>query len=156
MNWLEGTRRTMVFTGDGNGGERTFRLFPGEEVTVQRIVRIDPASGEERALVRGDLDRVDHWDMTSANVVRWRSRRPSDPEFDATRIDYRLDYRLTGALQPLGERRFRLAHDWAFTDREGAIERVAVRLVLGSGWKATTPHPVSWESGALRRAGCGV
>lgn len=139
----------MVFTGDWNGGERSFRLFPGQELDVRRVVRIDPTTGRERDLVRGDLDQLDHWDRTSSSVVRWRSRLPSDPEFEATRIDYRIDYRLTGALQKLGDRRYKLEHDFAFADRAGVIERVVVRLTLGPGWKATSAHPVSWETGAL-------
>jgi uncharacterized membrane protein YgcG len=135
----------MVFTGDWNGGERAFRLFAGQEVDLRRIVRIDPATGVERELERGDLDDVDHWDWSSSSVVRWRSRRPEDPPFDRTRIDYRLDYRLTGALLPAGERRFRLDHDYAFAQREGVIEHATVRLRLRPGWRALSELPPSWE-----------
>ncbi len=69
-------------------------------------MRIDPATGAERELERGDLDQVDRWDWAGSSVVRWRSRRPEDPPFAATAIDYRLDYRLTGAL--VADRRTRL------------------------------------------------
>lgn len=142
-------RQDMVFTGDWNGGERTFRRFPGQRLTVERIVRIDPATGAEHELVRGDLDAVDHWDWAGSNAVRWRSRLPEDPPFNATPISYRLEYRLTGALQVAGERKYRLDHDWAFADREGVIERVEVRLHLGEGWSALSAHSEVWRTESL-------
>lgn len=136
----------MVFIGDWNGGERSFRIFGGQELSLRRIVRLDPATGEEIELRRGDLDEVDRWDWTSGKVVRWRSRRPEDPPFDRTPLDYRLDYRLTGALQPAGERRFRLDHDFAFADRAGAIERVSVRVRLRPGWELAPGQPSTFEA----------
>lgn len=144
-------RQDMVFTGDWNGGERTFRRFPGQRLTVERIVRIDPATGAERELVRGDLDAVDHWDWAGSSAVRWRSRLPDDPPFDSTPISYRLEYRLTGALQAAGGRAFRLDHDWAFADRDGVIERVEVRLRLADGWRAISPTPRSGAPRICRR-----
>lgn len=142
-------RQDMVFTGDWNGGERSFRLFPGQRLTVDRIVRIDAATGAERELERGDLDQVDRWDWAGSSAVRWRSRLPSDPEFDATPISYRLEYRLTGALVSLGGRAFRLDHDWAFADREGVIERVEVGLRLADGWRAPAGFPGRWATESL-------
>lgn len=136
----------MVFTGDWNGGERTFRRFAGQRLTLERIVRIDPATGAEHELARGDLDAVDHWDWAGSSAVRWRSRLPEDPPFDSTPLSYRLDYRLTGALRKIGERAFRLDHDWAFADREGVIERIEVRLRLGDGWRALSPQPEVWRT----------
>lgn len=139
-------RQDMVFSGDWNGGERSFRLFPGQRITLDRIVRIDPPTGGERELVRGDLDQVDHWDWTSSNTVRWRSRLPSDPVFQATSLSYRLDYRLSGVLVELGEGRFRLDHDFAFSDRPGVIERLEVRLRLGDGWRSLAGFPEMWTA----------
>ena len=136
----------MVFTGDWNGGERTFRLFPGQELAVRRIVRIDPVTGVERTLEQGGLEKVDSWNWTAPRQVRWRSRRPSDPEFDATEIDYRLEYRLTGAMRRLGEGRYRFDHDFAFADRVGVIEVVVVRLALAPEWRSLSPLPVSWSA----------
>ena len=139
-------RQDIVFTGDWNGGERTFRRFAGQRLTLERIVRIDPATGAEHELARGDLDAVDHWDWAGSSAVRWRSRLPEDPPFDSTPLSYRLDYRLTGALRKIGERAFRLDHDWAFADREGVIERIEVRLRLGDGWRALSPQPEVWRT----------
>ncbi len=139
----------MRFTGDWNGGERRFRLPLGQRLTLDRIVRLAGPIGPERELVRGDLAAVDHWDWTSSNTVRWRSRLPSDPPFDSTELAYRLDYRLTGALVSEGEGRYRLAHDFAFAERDGAIERVEVRLALDSAWRSASPLPVSYQGGPL-------
>ncbi|MCA1583008.1 MAG: hypothetical protein LC796_16805, partial [Acidobacteria bacterium] len=76
-------RHVMVFTGDWNGGERTFRLFPGQTLALERVRRFDPttgpgAAGAARDLARGDLGALDHYDMTDASTLRWRSRLPSD------------------------------------------------------------------------------
>ncbi len=139
----------MVFTGDWNGGERTFRVGLGQSIQLDRIVRIDPSTGEQRELVRGNLKEVDQWKWTSGNVLRWRSRRPTDPEFDNTRIDYRLDYRLTGVFEPFGERGFHLSHDFAFPDRDGVIDKIAVRLALAPEWRPLRPLPERIEGGPL-------
>ncbi|HSN68668.1 MAG TPA: DUF2207 domain-containing protein, partial [Thermoanaerobaculia bacterium] len=40
-------RQVYVFDGDWNGGERTFRLEPGQELEFHSMARIDPATGTE-------------------------------------------------------------------------------------------------------------
>ncbi|MEP6802286.1 MAG: hypothetical protein ABJC07_10135, partial [Acidobacteriota bacterium] len=59
-------RHIMVFTGDWNGGERLFRLFPGQALSLEAVRRFDPATegAAARDLVRGDLGALDHYDMT--------------------------------------------------------------------------------------------
>src|SRR5512146_2328293 len=120
--------QAMVFTGDWNGGERRFRVALGQSVEVVRMVRIDPGSGRETELVRGDLDQVDHWAWTDGTTVRWRSRLPSDPPFAATEIDYRLELVYRGILLRDGERGFTLDHDFLFADRDGVVERFTFAL----------------------------
>ena len=139
----------MVFTGEWNGGEREFRLGSGQRLTLDRLVRLEPGSTAGTELVRGDLDEVDRYDWAAGDTLRWRSRRPTDPPFDATELDYRLDYRITGALRKIGERAYRLDHQFAFTDRDGVIERLVVRLTLAPEWRAASGLPVSWELGPL-------
>jgi hypothetical protein len=71
--------QAIVFTGDWNGGERTFRLFPGQSIALESITRIEP-DGTRHALSQGGLSEVDEFGWTGANVLRWRSRLPSVPE----------------------------------------------------------------------------
>ncbi len=139
----------MVFTGDWNGGERKFRLGRGQRLTLDRLVRLEPGSTAGRELVRGNLDEVDRYDWAAGDTLRWRSRLPSDPPFDASELDYRLDYRLTGALRKIGERAYQLDHEFAFTERDGVIERLVVRLALAPEWRSASGLPVSWELGPL-------
>nr|MBP9824742.1 DUF2207 domain-containing protein [Thermoanaerobaculia bacterium] len=139
----------MVFTGDWNGGERVFRLGRGQRLTLDRLVRLHTSGGGATELEEGSLDEVDRYAWASSDTLRWRSRRPSDPEFAATALDYRLDYRITGALRKTGERAYQLDHQFAFTDRDGAIERLVVRLALAPEWRAAAGLPVSWELGPL-------
>jgi len=44
-------RHVMVFTGDWNGGERRFNLRLGQHLTLQKLSRIDPATGNALPLV---------------------------------------------------------------------------------------------------------
>ncbi|MEO7973085.1 MAG: hypothetical protein ABIU84_05815, partial [Thermoanaerobaculia bacterium] len=111
----------MIFTGDWNGGERKFRLGSGQMIVLDRMVRLDPDGSGATELVAGSLDEVDRYEWSSSDTLRWRSRQPTDPEFDRTELDYRLDYRISGALRRLGERAFRLDHQFAFTERDGVI-----------------------------------
>src|SRR4029079_4578761 len=95
-------RHVMVFTGDWNGGERRFNLRLGQHLELQRLSRIEPATGSARLLVEGDLDQVDHYAWTKHSTLRWRSRLPSDPPFQETAIPYVLDYTLSGVLEKSG------------------------------------------------------
>ena len=139
----------MVFTGDWNGGERKFRLGRGQRLTLDRLVRLEPGSAAGRELVRGSLDEVDRYDWADGDTLRWRSRLPADPPFDASELDYRLDYRITGALRRIGERAYQLDHQFAFTERDGVIERLVVRLALAPEWRSASGLPVSGELGPL-------
>jgi uncharacterized membrane protein YgcG len=150
-------RHEMVFTGDWNGGERTFWIRAGQGILLHRVQRID-ASGETIELTRGDLDSVDHWDWVEGNV-RWRSRRPDDPPFDRTPLTYVLDYTLSGILVPTEDPKvWTLHHDFAFSQREGVIERLVVDLELDPVWEPPPsfrghheardlPPWTSWEVG---------
>lgn len=141
-------RQAMVFTGDWNGGERRFRLRLGQQLDFDGMARLDPATGVETALSRGALDQVDHWDWKGGSTVRWRSRRPGDPPFSGTEIVYRLDYRLSGILRRAGET-WILDHDFAFPDRDGAIERFSVDLALAPEWRPAAGFAGHWEAGPL-------
>jgi uncharacterized membrane protein YgcG len=133
-------RQVMVFTGDWNGGERRFNLRLGQRVQLQRLSRIDPATGEARALVEGDLDDLDQYAWADDSVLRWRSRMPADPPFVETAIAYVLDYTLLGVLRKSGGL-YRLDHDFAFPDRSGEIERFSLDLALDPVWQPASAVP---------------
>jgi hypothetical protein len=127
--------QAIVFTGEWNGGQRIFNLAPGQKVELHGVTRI-ASDGEPVALMRGDLDQVDHYEWQGSNTLRWRSRAPDDPPFAATEITYVLDYTLTHILVPdEQDREFILDHDFAFADREGPIERFTLALVLDPIWE---------------------
>ena len=141
----------MVFTGDWNGGERRFALRAGERVELVRMSRFDPATRDWRQLAQGGLDAVDRWDWHDRRTLRWRSRLPSDPPFDGTEIVYRLETVYRRILQPAGEGRYRLKHDFAFTEREGPIERFSVALAFDPAWEPATAG-INDVNQALRNA----
>jgi hypothetical protein len=129
-------RQNMVFDGEWNGGERKFRVEPGQQLTLAGVSRVDPATGVSTPLVDGDLSQVDHYQLVDSRTLRWRSRLPSDPPFSNAEIDYVLDYTLSGVLEERGGV-YRLAHDFVFSDRDGPIERFTLDLALDPSWK---PH----------------
>lgn len=137
-------RQAMVFTGDWNGGERTFNLRPGQRLDLNRITRIDPA-GSARELQRGDLEAVDEFDWTNSKTLRWRSRLPTDPPFDNQQIIYELDYMLFNILVADGDHAYRLDHDFAFPDRDGVIENFSLAFAAADVWASTTALPLRLE-----------
>jgi hypothetical protein len=141
-------RQNMVFDGDWNGGERKFRVEPGQQLTLSGVTRIDPATGARTPLVEGDLSSVDHYAFTDPRTLRWRSRLPSDPPFSNTEIDYELDYTVSGVLEKRGGT-YRLAHDFAFADRDGSIDRFSVDLALDPTWKPKGEFQGHGEAGPL-------
>jgi uncharacterized membrane protein YgcG len=139
----------MVFDGDWNGGERIFRLGPGQRVELRGITRIDREGGGRVDLVQGDLAQVDDWDWTDATTLRWRSRLPSDPPFSAQEITYVLDYRLTGILRPTGASDYRLDHDFAFPDRVGRIEQYRLDFAIDPAFEPLDELPRRLERDGL-------
>lgn len=130
----------MVFTGDWNGGERRFNLRLGQHLTLQKLSRIDPATGSAVPLVEGDLAQVDHYAWADRSTLRWRSRLPSDPPFQETAIPYVLDYTLAGALEKSGGL-YHLWHDFAFPERSGEIVKFSLDLALDPVWRPVAEVP---------------
>lgn len=126
-------RQEMVFDGDWNGGERDFNLRPGQDVEIHRITRITD-DGRTIALTEGSTDAVDRWDWVSDDLVRWRSRLPSDPPFANQSITYVLDYTYRNILVPAGENQFRFDHDFGLPQRSGAVKRFRLRVVADPVW----------------------
>jgi len=137
---------SMVFTGDWNGGERTFRVGLGQRLTVDRVARRD-GSGAWVPMTKGSLSVVDRWGWKGRSL-RWRSRLQSDPPFEATEIGYRLDYRLTGILKHDGED-WVLDHDFVFPDRSGEIARFVFDLELAPEWQPIGTIARHLEEGPL-------
>lgn len=148
--------QTFVFNGAWNGGERTFNLRPGQQLTFNRLTRIDPATGAATEVRPGSLARIDRygWDQSHTRL-RWRSRLPSDPPFKATRIVYELDYILSNILTPQADGHYLLDHDFAFPERSWPINRFVLDLQLDPVWRADAGLPHHLERGRLP-AGRGV
>ncbi|HEY4229374.1 MAG TPA: hypothetical protein VGO79_04335 [Thermoanaerobaculia bacterium] len=124
----------MVFDGDWNGGERTFRVFPGQSLALESVTRIDK-DGTRHPMTQGDLSALDAWNWSSPNVLRWRSRLPSDPPFDHAELVYEIAYRLSGILVNQGGKSYKLDNDFAFPDREWPIDAFALSLTFDPAWK---------------------
>ncbi len=139
--------QSMVFSGDWNGGERTFRLFRGQGVKLESLTRVDP-DGTRHPLSEGGLSAVDEFGWTGPGVLRWRSRLPSDPEFQRTELVYELAYVLSGVLVKEGST-YLLDHNFGLPEAEWPIQKLKVSLELDPVWKPLGPFPGAYESGVL-------
>ncbi|HWM90825.1 MAG TPA: hypothetical protein VN493_08670 [Thermoanaerobaculia bacterium] len=135
-------RQTIVFDGDWNGGERSFEHRLNQDLDLKRIARIGP-DGREIPLVEGDTDAVDHYDW-EGGAVRWRSRLPSDPPFDQTRITYVLDYTWSGILTRDGGV-YRFDHNFGLPALEYPIRRFVLDLELDPAWQPLAADPAHLE-----------
>ena len=141
-------RQHLVMTGDWNGGERVFRLAGPQALKLERVTREDAATGAVHELREGELARVDEYRWSDGRTLRWRSRMPSDPPFQGTSLVYVLEYTLTAVLTQDGDR-YRLAHDFAFADREGVIESQVVDLEIDPVWTVAQGHRLRFDAGPL-------
>jgi hypothetical protein len=130
--------QTLVFSGDWNGGERGFRIRPGQTLTFEGMSRWN---GSEWLPMREStrLRRVDDYAFTDRRTLCWRSRLPGDPPFDNTPIRYQLRYTLGRILRHDGDR-FTLDHDFAFPERPGRIDRFELTLTLDQVWQPLTAN----------------
>jgi uncharacterized membrane protein YgcG len=135
-------RQTIVFNGDWNGGERVFQPRSNQAIDLKRIARIGP-DGREIPLVAGDIDAVDHYN-SQGYTFRWRSRLPSDPPFDQTRITYVLDYTWSGILIQDGDI-YRFDHNFGLPDIEYRIRHFVLDLELDPAWRPLAAVPSHLE-----------
>lgn len=145
---VEETQR-MVFTGDWNGGERTFDIRPRQQLTFGGMSRIDQ-SGVEIPMSQGSLDTVDQWDYAEPHIIRWRARNASDAAFNNTPITYVLRYALSNVLLQDGDQ-YVLDHDFAFANREGVIEHFRLELTLDPAWQPSGPLQKTWTAERIPR-----
>ena len=139
--------QTLVFTGDWNGGERTFNIRPRQRLTLEGLSRIDP--GGPKALAEdSSLDDIDEYGWTDGQTLRWRSRLPSDPPFSATPLRYELRYSLSGVVLKDGDT-YRIDHDFAFPERDGPIERFELHLTLDAAWQPLSGVRPVYTAGPL-------
>ena len=141
-------RHVIVFSGDWNGAERTFRLDPGQTLALHRVQRLGPHPGDVAMLSEGSLNELDRFAWVEPGRLRWRSRRPSDPPFNQTRIEYVLRYVLAGVIDRT-LRGYRLDHDFAFGDRPGDINRFTLDLQLDTPWRTEGAVPRGIVGGPL-------
>ncbi|MCG6871671.1 MAG: DUF2207 domain-containing protein [Gammaproteobacteria bacterium] len=128
-------RQTIEFDGAWNGGERVFDIRNGQEFRLLGITRTDPLTGAETPLTGGNLTAVDQFRWFDGTTVRWRARLPSDPPFQQQRIVYTLSYRIGNVLQATADG-YRLAHDFAFANRQDRIGELNVSLELDPVWQS--------------------
>lgn len=138
----------MVLTGAWNGGERRFQVAADQTLAVKSLVRID-AEGREHPMIMGNVEQVDHYALNNDHVLRWRSRLPTDPAFDASLLTYRISYELTGVLRTEDDR-YVLDHDFSFRDRTSEIRRYVLRFTLDPVWTAEEDIPATIEAQQLQ------
>lgn len=137
-------RQHYVFDGYWNGGERRFNVGWGQQLTLVRVSRIDPVTQARTNLVAGDVKSVDHYTFKD-NVLRWRSRLPSDPPFHSTHLIYELEYIYTGILR-YENGTYLLKHDFAFGRRPGEFQHYLLTLDVDHSWRSlTAPLPARVE-----------
>jgi hypothetical protein len=129
--------QTMVFTGEWNGGERTFNIRPRQRLEFVALSRED--DGMWRPL-REDarIDDIDEYAWLDRTTLRWRSRETADPAFANTVIRYRLEYELSNILLQQGDG-YVLDHDFLFPDRDDVVREFTLRLSVDGDWQPTEP-----------------
>lgn len=128
-------RHRMRFDGDWNGGQRVFRVEPGQQLALLGMSRVDDGGGTH-AMAEASGGGINlHEYLFDGQNLRWRAREASDPPFRNEERTYVVDYQLRNVIERRGEQ-YVLDHDFAFPDRPGAIESLSVKLELDSAWQA--------------------
>jgi uncharacterized membrane protein YgcG len=138
----------MVFTGAWNGGERRFRLGPGQGFELTGLYELDP-DGTRREFKKGSLTRVGEYRWVPDKTLRWRSRLPQDAPFDRTARTYEIDYVLSRIVTRT-ESGYLLNHDFAFADRSGPVQEFSRTLELDPSWQFVTPVETTLRRASLQ------
>jgi uncharacterized membrane protein YgcG len=146
-------RHRMVFDGPWNGGERVFRVDPGQRLELLSVARIDARTGEPVPLRAGGGDlAVDEFVLLGGRTLRWRARRPDDAPFRMQELTYLIEYRLSGVVFR-EDGAYAIDHDFAFADRPGVIERYSLRLRPDPAWQAAASQDIRWVQRAMMLPG---
>ena len=133
-------RHSIVFNGDWNGGERTFRKSLENVLHLDRISRID-VSGRVIPLHEDkSLTRVDDYAWADSNTLRWRSRLPSDPPFQNREITYLLEYTDANILIPT-DGSYLLDRNFGLPDLQWPIDVYSLDLSLDPVWQPPDSVP---------------
>ena len=142
-------RHTMVFTGAWNGGERVFDVRPRQKLEFVDLVRIDAKTGTPQPLLEASVpNNVDEFTWADSRTLRWRSRLPSDPPFENTRLTYVLHYTLSGILRK-DDTQYQIHHDFAFPDRSGPIAHFTLNLDLDPVWQPLVEFQNQYSADSL-------
>jgi uncharacterized membrane protein YgcG len=109
---------------------------------------VNAATGERKTLSQGDLSQLDRYGWSDSRTLRWRSRLPSDPEFNFTEIGYEIAYTLSGILVKQGGD-YVLDHDFAFPDHVWVIKDFSLDLAFDAVWQPKKPWPGRLTRGPL-------
>ena len=143
-------RQVIRFNGDWNGGERRFAVRFGQDFSFAGMWRVDSARGIRVGMQKGNLDVVDGFDWSEQRTVRWRSRLHSDPPFRDSIITYDLEYVYGNILRRSDGNGYVLDHDFAFADREGAIEKFTLQLTIDPAWRPTGDFSGRYEESNIQ------
>lgn len=127
-------RHRMLFDGAWNGGERKFRVAPGQIFQFERITWVHPDTGLGFPLIAAVGSVPLHHYVLNGNTLRWRAREETDPPFNNRELTYVIDYVLMNVIVKEGEG-YSLEHDFAFGEREGVIESFTLDLEFDPAWK---------------------
>jgi hypothetical protein len=133
-------RHSIVFDGEWNGGERTFRQSLETVIQLERVSRVDESGNPIPMHEDKSLARVDDYGWANSNTLRWRSRLPSDPPFEHREITYLLEYTAANILIP-GADSYLLDHNFGLPDLEWPIDEYSVDLTLDPVWQPLEAIP---------------
>lgn len=137
-------RHRMRFDGNWNGGERIFRLQPGQQLRLFGMSRVDQ-NGETHPMTEATGSGIGlHQYRFDGETLRWRAREASDPPFRNAERVYVIHYAMRNVVQRNGED-YVLDHDFAFADRPAPIESFSAKLELDSGWQAPADFVPAFE-----------
>lgn len=142
-------RQTILFNGDWNGAERRFDVRQNQHFVFRRMLRVDSLTGAEIPMQEGSLDDVDGFRMTGNRTLRWRSRLPTDPLFQNTKITYVLEYEYADILLIEGSA-YRLDHEFGFRDRTGTIANFDLTLRVDPAWRTPDGFTGSFHEALLQ------
>lgn len=120
-------KQEYVFTGAWNGGYRDIR-----KKGIEGIKDIEVWEGA-RQYERGSLDDKYSFAVSeSANNVniKWRSRLPSEPEYENTHKTFTINYKVLGLIDAVSKQQDELYWKAIFEEREDVVKHATVKLVF--------------------------
>ncbi|TGN17647.1 hypothetical protein [Leptospira idonii] len=127
--------QNIRFEGDWNGAYRKFKLGFNQDLIFHGM-EFQNQNGVWEKMEEGSQEIKGQYQYYPDDLsVYWRARNIDEPLFDDKILKYKLKFEYGNLLEKTISGKYRLNHEFSFSDRKGNIEKISVLWNVEDKWR---------------------